>query len=226
MPWVSQRTDQYPTLTQSDWENNVTIIWNTLGSKGYTAEAVAAICGNMQAEGILNPGQYQIGSNYSLYYPWGSGLCGWTPTYNNPDNSRPQNNPHQLLGSWCDSQGLNHEDGDAQLAYLHYELTDWDGTERFFSNSQATDIGQPVNPPITAAQFMVSTDSVSTLSDYWLCYYEHPADLLNTYLTRRQNSARWYTFITSLPPPQPPTPPTPTQKKKMPIWMMCRRNYF
>lgn len=77
----------------------------------------------MESEGILNPGQYEIGRNYDIY-KYGAGLCGWTPVYVSGVSATH-------LGNWCDSQGLNWLDGDSQLAYLHYELTDWGGTERF-----------------------------------------------------------------------------------------------
>lgn len=123
MAWVSYQTDKFPPMTEADKKNNVSIIWEELGAKGYTLEAVAAICGNMESEGILNPGQYEIGRNYDIY-KYGAGLCGWTPVYVSGVSSTH-------LGNWCDSQGLNWLDGDSQLAYLHYELTDWGGTERF-----------------------------------------------------------------------------------------------
>lgn len=228
MPWVSIRTDQVPNFSDSDREKNVTMIWNNLGSKGFTANAVGAICSNMLHEGFLNPGQYQLGSNYSLYFPWGSGLCGWTPTYKNPNDPTETYNPMQLLGSWCDSQGLDHENGDAQLAYLNYEMTDWDGHERLTENAYAPNLGYPRQPPLTALEFISSELEPDTLGAYWAIYYEHPGEsnLRDTLNVRMSDSITWYNFILGLGPPTPPEPPTPTRKKKMPIWMMCRRNYF
>ena len=220
MPWVYYHTDQIAPMTRADYENNVTLIWNTLGSLGYTIEAVSAICGNMQAEGNLNPQQYEYNKNYDIYH-YGAGLCGWTPVYD-PDGLYLMNR----LGSWCDSQGLNWLDGDSQLAYLDYELTNWNGIDRFkfAANQDATLIGYPAVSPMDSDQFPSSTLSVSTLTDYWLCYYERPRGqyLVDSQPVRQHNAAEWYAFIATLPPPTPPVPPTPT-RRKMPLWLMIPR---
>ena len=224
LTWVYYHTDQVAPMTQSDYENNVTIIWNYLGGAlGYSANAVAAICGNMRYEGNLNPQQYQYGSNYNIYFPWGAGLCGWTPVYDDPNNPRGYN-PMQLLGSWCDSQNLNWLDGDSQLKYIEYELTDWDNTERFMPNQDAALINMPVNPPITANAFRTSTLSADLLADYWLCYYERPLgqNLVSSEPYRAQAALDWYTFISGIT-PVPPTPPTPGRTSQMPLWMMVSR---
>ena len=212
--WVSRRQDRIIPLSTAEQENNVTCLWERLSPLGFTVEAVAAIAGNMQYEGLLNPAQYEDGYNYSL--SGGGGLCGWTPIYDASDTY------YRHLKNWCDSQGLNFEDGDAQCAYIYYELTDWNNAERFMANSDATLIGLPANPPITARQFITSTLSADTLADYWLCYYERPLGqyLVSTEPYRSSAALSWYNFLQNIP----PTPPTPTTRRKMPIWMMCRKN--
>lgn len=212
MPWVSYYTDSFPPMTDADKENNVTIIWNYLGGLGYTANAVAAICGNMEYEGILNPQQFEIGHDYDITQ-YGAGLCGWTPVYS-------QTNPLQHLGNWCDENGLNWLDGDSQLYYLDYELTDWNGTERFFRNPQAPQIGYPLEPPITASNFRLSELSPEELSTIWVLYYEHPANAPASYELRANAANKWWTFITQLPPPDPSGQYGKIKKHHMPIWLM------
>lgn len=210
MPWVQYYTDRAPPMTQAGRENNVSIIWNTLGSLGYSAEAVAAICGNMQYEGLLNPQQFEINRNYDIYN-YGAGLCGWTPVYVTGQSLRH-------LGNWCDSRGLYWLDGDNQLEYLNYELTDWDGMERFTYNPSGESIGYPNTPPITSSEFITSVLTPYDLAVYWCLYYEHPAHPENSYDLRGSAANNWYQFITGLPAPTPPV--FIKQANKLPIWMM------
>lgn len=214
MPWVSYYTDQWPNMTEADKQNNVDIIWNYLGGQlGYSAEAVSAICGNMEYEGLLNPQQFEIGRNYDIYN-YGAGLCGWTPVYRS-------DNPRQHLGNWADENGLNWMDGDTQLYYIEYELTDWNNTERFFRNPLAPEFGQPYNPPITANDFRTSTINPATLSAYWQLYYEHPANPKATYQQRINATNKWYEYITGITPPEPvPIPVFWKRKRGMPVWLM------
>lgn len=217
--WYSVRQDTLNYLTTAQKENNVTCLWERLSPLGFTAEAVAAIAGNMEYEGLLNPGQYEYGYNYSLSA--GGGLCGWTPIYDANDTL------YQHLKNWCDYYNLNHEDGDAQCSYINYELTDWNLTnpgnpvERFMPLAYAPDIGMPVNPPITASAFIVSTLSPDLLSNYWVCYYERPGrqQLNDTAAGRASAALNWYSFISGLP----PVPPTPGRTGKLPLWMMVSR---
>lgn len=212
MPWVSYKTDQFPPMTETDKQNNVTIIYNELSAKGYSLEAISAICGNMESEGILNPAQYEIGRNYDVYN-YGAGLCGWTPVYVTGSSATH-------LGNWCDSEGLDWLDGDSQLKYLDYELTDWNGTERFFRNPSAPSCGYPTNPPITAKEFIASAENVNTLAAYWMLYYEHPANPKASMATRKANASKWYEYLSDS--PTPPDPPTPIKTNKLPLWMMLR----
>lgn len=228
--WVSIRQDTINVLTTAQKENNVTCLWERLSPLGYTPEAVAAIAGNMEYEGLLNPAQYEAGYNYSLSH--GGGLCGWTPLYVAGDTTL------RNLKNWCDYNGLNFEDGDAQCAYLDYELTDWNNMQRFFRNPLASTVTYPItyptDPTMLASAFISSSytqssgftdvnEFVAYLAGVWILYYEHPADPANPNYgaTPRQNAAiGWYNFIMGLP-PTPPTPPS--TRRKMPLWMMASR---
>lgn len=78
--WHSEFSNGYTAQSwpQSYREDNVTEITNILRPAGFSDYAIAAICGNMQVESYLNPGQfehsYQTGSLTGGY-----GLVQWTP---------------------------------------------------------------------------------------------------------------------------------------------------
>ena len=77
MAWYAVDTDQVPGMTQAQQENNVNIIAAYFRGQGWTDNAIAAMLGNMQVESYINPGQFEIGHNYSASY--GFGLVQWTP---------------------------------------------------------------------------------------------------------------------------------------------------
>ena len=75
--WVARDTSANPNMTAAEQENNVLIIAAYFRSLGWTDNAIAALCGNMQIESYLNPAQFEIGYNFSPSY--GFGLVQWTP---------------------------------------------------------------------------------------------------------------------------------------------------
>lgn len=84
-------------LTRAEMEINARYIWNYLGSRGWSLNAVAGMLGNMQAESTINPGRHQVGGGS------GFGLVQWTPSTN--------------LTDWCAAQtpALDPTDMDSQL---------------------------------------------------------------------------------------------------------------
>lgn len=77
MAWIAVDTDQNTGFPQAAQENNVNIIAGYFRGQGWTDNAIAAMLGNMQVESFINPGQFEIGRNYSASY--GFGLVQWTP---------------------------------------------------------------------------------------------------------------------------------------------------
>ena len=80
MSWYAVDTDQNPNMTNAQQEQNVLMIAAYFRSLGWTDNAIAGMCGNMEIESFLNPGQFEIGHNYSPSY--GFGLVQWTPYTN------------------------------------------------------------------------------------------------------------------------------------------------
>ena len=79
MAWHYLTTDRpgWTSVYSSDQTDNATEIWNILLSVGWTENAISAVLGNFQVESYLNPGQWEIGYNYSMSH--GMGLGQWTP---------------------------------------------------------------------------------------------------------------------------------------------------
>lgn len=178
-------------LSQSEMKNNATIVWNYLGSKGWTINAVSALLGNMQSESTINP---NIWESLTVDYSRGYGLVQWTPAT-----------------KYIDWAGADWENGDKELDRIIYEV---DNGLQWFSNPNAP----IVNPPITFKEFTTSTESPATLANYFLWYYEHPAETIQPIRAEQANA--WYEFLSGKP-PEPPEPPIGKQGK-LPIWAYCR----
>lgn len=168
-------------LTQTQMENNANIIYRYFKRKNWTDNAIAAILGNMQSESSINPHIWE-GLNQG-HMAGGYGLTQWTPAT-----------------KYIDWAGSDWETPERELDRIQYEV---DNNQQWFSNPQA-----PVqDPPITFTEFTQSTLDVATLANYFLWYYEHPAQTIQSW--RATQAEAWYTYITSgVIPPQPQPQPT------------------
>lgn len=160
-------------LNQAEMEHNALIIRDYLiGTHGWSINAVSAVLGNMQHESSINPG---IWENLSPYVydgrSSGYGLVQWTP--------------YTKYSEWAGSNWLNN--GDKELDRITYEAQQ--GIQWFY-NSQVH-----MNPPISFSEFIHSELDIDTLSDYWLYFYEHPADPIASREQRRRNTRNWYEFL-------------------------------
>lgn len=158
-------------LTAAETEGNAQEVYATLDNLGWSVQAIAALCGNMQAESGINPGIWENLTPYAGGY----GLTQWTP--------------YTKLSDWADQNQLAWIDnGDTQLLRIEYEALN---NEQWFYNSEMDRY-----PPITFTQFRVSLLPVETLSDYFLYFYEHPQDPMGQTPIRRVNSRYWYDLFT------------------------------
>jgi surface antigen len=96
-------TTKAEALTRSEMEGNAKYIWNYLGSKGWSLNAVAGMLGNMQYESTINPGRHQVGSGEN----GGFGLVQWTPK--------------KKLVEWLTNNGYPEDDMDGQLERILWE---------------------------------------------------------------------------------------------------------
>lgn len=217
MAWHYVITDGYGWTSEYSVEqtDNAKEIWDTLvGVYQWTEESVAGVLGNLQAESFINPGQWEIGKNYSRSD--GFGLGQWTPS------TKISN----YIGS-TDRDTMS--DGAKQLMFLasnpgqysNYYLNE-DGSSTYY--------GETGLPYITNMEdYSHSTASVSNLTKLWAICWERPgATHYRNSIDRRIGYAtHWYNEFTGRTPepPTPPIPPTPGEAQNS-IWyiMLKRRN--
>ncbi len=151
MPWVSG--NYY--LPLQDTINNGLLAADYFLSHGWSRTATAAVLGNMQSESGINPG---IWENLTPYYipdygrASGYGLTQWTP--------------YTKYSEWA---GEGWEDnGPKECERINYEA---DNNLQWGPNGV---LG--LNPPITFRAFKSSNLPVDALAEYFLYFYENPAD--------------------------------------------------
>lgn len=205
MPWIS--VDRY--LTQSEMENNATIIIQYYRSIGINDNSIAGILGNMQAESTLSPVLTERGGG------GGYGLVQWTPK-------------SDLINA-CDSYNLQpFTSGDNQIEVIRREvlnippITQWYSSSAFISNyfnSGATSdmIG------ITGQEFLDNSRNFTAdkLAVCFMACYERPSYDPNTNhsANRQQYALNWLKFMGGIE----PIPPTQRSKQnKFPIWILPR----
>ena len=134
-------------LSQAEMETNALYIYNYLGSRGWSVNAIAGMLGNMQTESTINPGIWE-GLNAGTGP--GYGLVQWTP--------------YTKYTGWCDANGLDPSHMDSALKRIEWELANG---EQYYPTDAY---------PETFAQFKVSTKSPTYLAMAFLTNYERPAD--------------------------------------------------
>lgn len=151
--------------------------------------------------GMLGNIQSESGVNPGIWeslspFNGGYGLVQWTP--------------YTKYSEWA---GAGWEgNGDKQCERILYEAQN--GLQ-WFGNPEAP----IVNPPLSFTEFLSSTLDVGTLANYFLWYYEHPAVTIQTIRAKQANE--WLEFFGGTPGPGPG--PSPLKRKRMPVWMMIRR---
>lgn len=180
---------------------NVQYLLNVCASKysAWTIAALAALCGNGQSEGALNPSQWQYGLGMSE--SGGYGLWQWTPATKFLD--------------WCTENNYDRKAPEYQLARLEFERStgiQYYKTEKY---------------NFSFTSFLEEDHSVDTLARAWLYNYERPKDPAASEAIRVQRSEYWYEVLTGQTPEPPgpdpgpdPDPPTPeTVQRQMPFFL-------
>lgn len=182
-------------LTQEHQEANALYIysWCKDVHPDWTPNAIAAICGNFQHEGIMNPSQWEYGYNMSTEH--GYGLGQWTPASD--------------LLNWLSVEGFPRYEIDGQMARIAWEA---ENGQQWISTSSY---------PISFFDFLVSEDSPADLASAWLYDWERPLEPAATESIRRQDAEKWYRYLTGEEPT--PPEPLPSKRKRMSIILYHRR---
>lgn len=209
MGWHYLTTDSagWTTIHSQEQEDNAREIWNILVNENHwTEHSVAGVLGNMQHESYLNPGQWEIGYNYSMEH--GMGLGQWTPATKVSD----------FVGSTDRDAMAN---GSKQMELLIGTPSQY--TTGYLNPDGSSDYyGETGLPYIsTMSAYSSSNESIENLAKLWAICWEKPN---NIYYARSINdrisdAQYWYDKLHGSTPPEPPTPTF----RKMPLWMYLRK---
>lgn len=180
-------------LTIGEMQNNATIVFNYLLSKGWTVNAISAFLGNVQKESTINPGIWQ---NLTENINVGWGLVQWTPS--------------TKYTVWATENGFTNDDGYGQLEWVINET---------ISTGQWV---QTSDYPISFSEFIMSTDNPEYLAYCFMANFEKPKSLdqpeRKEYARYWFN---WYNK-TPVTPNNPPMDGR-EWTSKMPIWFYLRK---
>ena len=192
-------------LNSDEMKVNAKFVWNYLGSRGWSLDAVCGVLGNFEAESTINPNRVE-NSQKDRWPNWGNygfGVAQWTPWYTKqkPDGSwydaanyHGSNNP--TYGYWAEQNGYTvAADGsgtignfEPQLDYLNANLGTSSG-KTWVQNYKTTSAG-----PEQAAK------------DFYVYYEKSEA---GTWGTRPAKALKWYEYLSG----STPHPPIPTKRK-------------
>ena len=192
-------------LNSDEMKVNAKFVWNYLGSRGWTLDAVCGMLGNFEAESTINPNRVE-NSQKDRWPNWGNygfGVAQWTPWYTKQKsdgswydaaNYHGSNNP--TYGYWAEQNGYTvAADGsgtignfEPQLDYLNANLGTGSG-KTWVKNYKTTNVG-----PEQAAK------------DFYVYYEKSKA---GTWGTRPAKALKWYEYLSG----STPQPPVPTRRK-------------
>ena len=184
-------------VNESYREANAWVIFKYLKAAGWSTNAIAGLCGNIQNESGFNPGVYE--GYKKRAWPsvnFGVGLTQWTPNVKYFD--------------WAKENGDLHVYAiDSQLARINYESLN----NIQYGRASSWPYKEDCEPNFTS--FRVSEASPFQLGkNFWYCYERPASTAEENGNARGRNAEKWYTFFTGSQPPGPgpePDPnPTPT----------------
>lgn len=159
--------------------DNAREVWDFLRNVGWTEEAAAGVLGNFQAESYINPGQWEIGYNYSMSY--GTGLGQWTPATKVSDYVGSTNHDAMANGQ-KQMELLISEPGQYSDYYLNP-----DGTSTYYNES-----GLPYLDTMVA--YSAGTGTVGEMTKLWAICWERPGSTYyaNSIHGRISAAQHWY----------------------------------
>jgi len=176
--------ERYDYLTQAQMEHNAILLTTVLRAKGWTDIAIAGALGNIQHEGILNPGQCEVGEgvpsgNSDTSYTGGLGLIQWT---------KPRAGNINPLLRYASENNKNWYDGDLQAEYIDY-------ADDYSMNYGLWGWIESSTYPVSFSDFKQLSTTPTEAAYIWLYNLERPNDPSGSGPTRAENAERWYQYI-------------------------------
>ena len=181
-------------LTEEEMQHNAAIILQLGRAKGWSDNAIAALCANLEAESTINPALWEFGHIGDLDY--GYGLAQWTPA--------------TKIRDWILSYygSTDYSNGDYQVERFQYEA---DNGLQYYQN----ELYPNYNTPALFDDWLHSSDSPARLAKVFLHNYERPLDQSSAVEEYRASLAnKWYEYFTGS---QPPTP-----GGHIPVWLLFK----
>lgn len=196
--WIKGGNSQYFSSYGAEQKNNASCLYSFFFYKGWTVQAISALCGNIMQESTFNPALIEIGGT-------GHGLVQWTPPKNLYDVLDVLYKKHD---DW--------DDGDKQcnVIYAEYQqstgMKDW-GIEGQWYPTKAY--------PMDWKTWATSTGDVGQLALAFQANYERPASL---HPERAEYAKKWYEYLSTIDPYNPSGGDTEEKKKGLKVWQMVR----
>ena len=206
--------------------HNAYVMRAALTVQGYCPKAMAGIIGCSQQESGITTGAIQkwsalpnggetiadVPNSYMIQYytPPDSQTRGYALGLLQWDGLSNVTNTHKLVG-WCEANGYNWYDGNAQMARLDFEYNN-DSTYHFWVNNYGPNLTWAVYKDIEHSQF--SNYDAGECAAVWDACWERSSGAGRE--IKRQNALFWYQYFIDHPTP-PPTPPDPGAG--LPPWM-------
>jgi len=195
--WIRGGNSEY--FDDAKMQNNAACLYQFFYAKGWTINAVAALCGNIQQESTFNPDLIEIGGT-------GHGLVQWTPPtdlYNVLD---------WLYGNHTDWGDPN---GQCEAIYAEYQKTI--GEIPIITTPDFDKQWYPTTAyPISWYDWAHSTDDPGELALAFQQNYERPAVI---HPERAEYARNWYNFLLTV---DPYGNNPGYQKSGLKIWQMIR----
>ena len=211
MSWNAKPSGAYG-INSDEAKENMIEIYNML-KQTWTIQAISGMIGNMVYESGLNPWRWQGDAVSLTDSKKGYGLPQFTPAYGYiNDYGKDVEGYSPNLSTSEITQGASPNDGKAQIIVI-----DTDKAGKFI-NRQSYCTYADISSCYPMSDFKQVNDLyIATVG--WLFNYEFPADHSQSVAQVRYEATQTvYEILKGQ-----PTPPIPTTRKKMPVWMMCRR---
>lgn len=169
----------------------------------WTLEAISAILGNVQSEGIMNPSQWEYG--YGMSTDYGYGIVQWTPAAKYLD--------------WAEANNFDRTALQYQIARLDFE------------RQQGLQYYPTTAYNFSFTSFLTEAHTVDELARAWLYNYERPGDPAASEAIRVSQANTWFEYLSGdepdppIPPDPPPEPPTPIASSGLKPCYYHRRRY-